>query len=136
MYSFQNSTNMTEDLIKVSDSYPHNGKFLQSYIKMNGVNRAELARKLNVSNTTVYQYAESSSLQLSVLWKASLALNHNFVAELGELLPIEHSSKREAELETKIKTLELELEIKTSIYEKLIGKLNQELSEYKNTVVK
>lgn len=123
---------MTEKPIKVSNSYPHNGKFLQNYIKKNGVNRAGMARKMNVSNTTVYQYAESSSLQLSVLWKASLALNHNFVAELGELLPIEYSSKREAELENKIKELTAELEIKTSIYEKLIEKLNIELSGYKN----
>ena len=127
---------MSKDSIEVSDSYPHNGKFLQDYIKKNGVNRAELARKLNVSNTTVYQYAESSSLQLSVLWKASLALNHNFVAELSELLPVEYSSKRETELKNKIKVLETELEIKTSIYEKMIEKLNIELLEYKNIVAK
>lgn len=127
---------MTEDSIKVSDSYPHNGKFLQNYIKKNGVNRAEMARKMNVSNSTVYQYAESPTLQLNVLWKASLALNHNFVAELGELLPIAHNSKREAQLEKKIKELEIELEIKTSIYEKQIEKLNVELSGYKNIVGK
>ena len=123
---------MTEDSIKVSDSYPHNGKFLQDYIKKNGVNRAEMARKMNVSNSTVYQYAESPTLQLSVLWKASLALNHNFVAELGDLLPVAHDSKREAQLEKRIKELEIELEIKTSIYEKQIEKLKIELSVYKN----
>ena len=127
---------MTEDSITVSDSYPHNGKFLQDYIKKNGVNRAGMARKMNVSNSTVYQYAESPTLQLGVLWKASLALNHNFVAELGELLPVAYSSKREAELEKRIKELEIELEIKTSIYEKQIEKLNFELSGYKNTVGK
>jgi len=127
---------MTEDSIKVSDSYPHNGKFLQNYIKKNGVNRAEMARKMNVSNSTVYQYAESPTLQLNVLWKASLALNHNFVAELGELLPIAHNSKREADLEKRIKELEIELEIKTSIYEKQIDKLNVELSGHRNTTGK
>jgi len=127
---------MTEDSIKVSDSYPHNGKFLQNYIKKNGVNRAEMARKMNVSNSTVYQYAESPTLQLNVLWKASLALNHNFVAELGELLPIAHNSKREADLEKRIKELEIELEIKTSIYEKQIEKLNVELSGHRNTTGK
>lgn len=127
---------MTNDTTPVSDSYPHNGKLLQNYIKKNGVNRAAMARKMNVSNTTVYQYAESSSLQLSVLWKASLALNHNFVAELGELLPVEYNNKHEAELENKIKALEMELEIKTSIYEKHIEKLNMELSVYKNKAKK
>jgi len=111
---------------------PHNGKLLTDYVLNNRINRAELARMLNKSNTSIYQYAESPSLQMRILWKASLALNHNFVAELGESLPIEHSTKREVELENRIKTLEAELEMKTSIYEKQIDRLNFELSVYKN----
>ena len=116
---------MTNDTTPVSDSYPHNGKLLQNYIKKNGVNRAAMARKMNVSNTTVYQYAESSSLQLSVLWKASLALNHNFVAELGELLPVEYITNREAEQRQQIDELQKELEklkFELSIYKNIVGK--------------
>jgi len=127
------NTNNTDVTVK---TMPHNGKVLTDYVLTNRINRAELARKMNVSNTSVYQYAESPSLQMNILWKASLALNHNFVAELGELLPVEYSTKRETELENKIKAMETELEMKTSIYEKQIEKLNIELSVYKSIVGK
>jgi len=62
---------------------------------------------------------------MNILWKASLALNHNFVAELGDLLPVEHRSKHETELENKIITLETELEklkFELSIYKNIVGK--------------
>lgn len=127
------NTNNTDGTGK---TMPHNGKVLTNYVLNNRINRAELARKLNKSNTSVYQYAESPSLQMNILWKASLALNHNFIAELGELLPVEYSTKRETELENKIKAMETELEMKTSIYEKQIEKLNIELSVYKSIVGK
>jgi len=104
---------------------PHNGNLLSNYVQKNKINRAELARKMNRSNTSIYQYAESPSLQMNILWNVSLALNHNFVADLGELLPVEHISKREAELENKINTMETELEklkFELSIYKNIVGK--------------
>ena len=118
-----NTNNMSDDETK--NNMPHNGKFLTDYILKNDINRAALARKMNVSNTSVYQYAVSPSLQMSILWKASIALNHNFVAELGELLPVEHKSGKEIQLEEKIKALEAQLE-----------KLNLELSVYKDVISK
>lgn len=118
-----NTNNMSDDETK--NNMPHNGKFLTDYVLKNDINRAALARKMNVSNTSVYQYAVSPSLQMSILWKASIALNHNFVAELGELLPVEHNSGKEIQLEEKIKALEAQLE-----------KLNLELSVYKDVISK
>ena len=118
-----NTNNMSDDETK--NNMPHNGKFLTDYVLKNDINRAALARKMNVSNTSVYQYAVSPSLQMSILWKASIALNHNFVAELGELLPVEHISGKEIQLEEKIKALEAQLE-----------KLNLELSVYKDVISK
>lgn len=104
---------------------PHNGKTLENYVLSSGINRAELARKMNVSNTSVYQYAESPSLQMSILWKASLALNHNFVAQLGEILPIGYLTKREKELENQVADLQKEMEklnIELSVYKSIVGK--------------
>ena len=118
-----NTNNMSDDETK--NNMPHNGKFLTDYVLKNDINRAALARKMNVSNTSVYQYAVSPSLQMSILWKASIALNHNFVAELGELLPVEHKSGKEIQLEEEIKALEAQLE-----------KLNLELSVYKDVISK
>lgn len=118
-----NTNIMSADETK--NNMPHNGKLLTDYLLKNDINRAGLARKMNVSNTSVYQYAGSPSLQMSILWKASIALNHNFVAELGELLPVKHKSGNEIQLEEKIKALEAQLE-----------KLNLELSVYKDVISK
>jgi len=120
-----NRKNMNENIDNLGKAMPHNGKLLTDYVLNNRINRAELARKLNKSNTSVYQYAESPSLQMNILWKASLALDHNFVAELGDLLPVAHRSKHETELENKIITLETELEklkFELSIYKNIVGK--------------
>ncbi len=111
-----NKNNMSTD--ETRKDMPHNGKFLTDYVLKNDINRAGLARKMNVSNTSVYQYAESPSLQMSILWKASIALNHNFVAELGELLQVEHKSENMIQLEEKVKTLESQL----SIYKEILSK--------------
>ena len=118
-----NTNIMSADETK--NNMPHNGKLLTDYLLKNDINRAGLARKMNVSNTSVYQYAGSPSLQMSILWKASIALNHNFVAELGELLPVKHKTGNEIQLEEKIKALEAQLE-----------KLNLELSVYKDVISK
>ena len=118
-----NKNNMSTD--ETRKDMPHNGKFLTDYVLKNDINRAGLARKMNVSNTSVYQYAESPSLQMSILWKASIALNHNFVAELGELLPVKHKTGNEIQLEEEIKALEARME-----------KLNLELSVYKDVISK
>ena len=118
-----NTNIMSADETK--NNMPHNGKLLTDYLLKNDINRAGLARKMNVSNTSVYQYAGSPSLQMSILWKASIALNHNFVAELGELLPVKHKTGNEIQLEEKIKALESRIE-----------KLNLELSVYKDVISK
>ena len=118
-----NTNIMSADETK--NNMPHNGKLLTDYLLKNDINRAGLARKMNVSNTSVYQYAVSPSLQMSILWKASIALNHNFVAELGELLPVKHKTGNEIQLEEEIKALEAQLE-----------KLNLELSVYKDVISK
>ncbi len=118
-----NTNIMSADETK--NNMPHNGKLLTDYLLKNDINRAGLARKMNVSNTSVYQYAGSPSLQMSILWKASIALNHNFVAELGELLPVKHKTGNEIQLEEEIKALEAQLE-----------KLNLELSVYKDVISK
>lgn len=104
-------------------SIPHAGSLLQNYIFKNAVNRSELARRMNLSATSVYKYAESPSLQMGILWKASLALNHNFIAELGAMMPVEYKSDREKELEQKLAALQQQFDqqqLELSIYKKIV----------------
>ena len=128
--------NTTKNDIENANSCPHTGKLVESFIFKNRINRSELARQMNVSSTSVYQYAKSSSLPLGILWKISLLLDHNFVAEIGEMLPVQYASKREKELEQRIKTLEKKLETQLDTYEKQIERLSMEVSVYKNIVGK
>lgn len=66
---------------------PHIGKLLDTYYKKNRVNKAGLARVLNRNRSSVQNYEQSKSLQCSVLWNISLALQHNFFADLAAQLP-------------------------------------------------
>ena len=118
-----------ENTLKISPaettSYPHNGKLLTNYILNNRVNRVELARKMNVTPPTIYNYVKSESLQLNILWNASLALKHNFVAELAAILPVEFVTEREKGLQLQLETLQKEIEklnLELSIYKTIVGK--------------
>lgn len=124
--------NDTIDPDNAGKTMPHNGNLLTNYVLKNKINRAELARKMNRSNTSIYQYAESPSLQMGILWNASLVLNHNFVAELGALLPVDYLTPKEAELKEQIRILEA----KIAVLEGIIEKKDIEISVYKNIVGK
>lgn len=103
----------------------HVGKRLASYLSDNRYTKASLARKLNVSHSTVAQYTESAALSIGILWNISQALNHNFIAELGEELDIPYSSGKEADLKNQITLLQMELEkcrAELAIYQKIVGK--------------
>lgn len=108
-----------------TNAFPHNGNMLRGYFKLHSVNKAELARRISVAGSTVQQYLDSQSLQLGILWKISLALKHNFVAELGEKLQVDYKTQRETELEQQIEDLQSELEktkFELSIYKNIVGK--------------
>ncbi|MDR3653893.1 MAG: hypothetical protein P4L34_13100 [Paludibacter sp.] len=111
--------------LQPTNPYPHNGNVLKEYFTKHAVNCAELARQLGVSGSSVFQYFESQSLQLGILWKISLALKHNFVAELGEQLSVEYISLREKKLQEQVETLQKELQnlnIELGVYKNIVGK--------------
>jgi len=124
--------NIMKDSAGRSITHPHNGKLLSDYIFKNKVNRAELARQMDISTTSVYKYAQSYSLQLGILWKASLALKHNFVAELGALLAVDYITPKEEVLQNELKTKQIEIEV----LQKQIEHLSIEISVYKSIVGK
>lgn len=115
------NTSLTEP----TTAYPHNGKLLQGYLTSHNIRIVDLARGMKVASPTVFQYFNSQSLQLNIWWKISQALNHNFLAELAEQLPVEHITAREKELQNQIDALQKELEktnIELSVYKNIMGK--------------
>jgi hypothetical protein len=103
--------------------YPHIGQFLRQYFSKNGVNRAQLSRELGVSNSASTGYMKQESLQFGILWKMSVALNYNLLADLASRLPIPFASPREALLEIELKALQeeiKELQIENKTYKSLL----------------
>jgi transcriptional regulator with XRE-family HTH domain len=107
---------------KTKDGFQHNGKMLAEYFELNSINKAALSRKMGMTPSTIQKYLESESLQFRILWKISIALKHNFLAELTAQLPKDIvdpiKSARESELEKELEKVKFEL----SIYKNIVGK--------------
>jgi len=89
-----------------------------------GVSQAELARRMQVTSSSLAQYFQNSSLQFGILWNLGIALEHDFLTELINYYPVNISfnekSKLVSELKEKTeKITDLEKEIK--IYKSALG---------------
>jgi plasmid maintenance system antidote protein VapI len=105
--------------------YPHIGQFLRQYFAKNGINRAAVARQLGVAETSTTRYLVQESLQFGILWKISVAINHNLLADLASRLPIAFTTPREKALETELKAVQEELnalKLENKIYKGLLEK--------------
>ncbi|WP_264565067.1 hypothetical protein [Flavobacterium sp. N3904] len=106
-------------------SYPHIGQFLRQYFANNNINRADVSRQLGVADSTSTRYLVQESLQFGILWKISVAVNHNLLADLASRLPIVFVSPREKELETQLKAAQEELntlKLENKLYKGLLQK--------------
>jgi hypothetical protein len=99
------------------EQYPVVGNFIHYHIVHNKIKKADVARALGILPTGLNDYFKKESLQFAILWKLSLVLKHNFIAQLGEYLPYPFESIREkalltqlAEKEAIIQKMEIQLE--------------------------
>jgi hypothetical protein len=109
----------------MADVYPNIGKVLADYLKKASINRSKLSKQLSVPGASINRYIEKDTLQFKTLWNISVALNHNFIAEMGEKLPVEFTTQRETKLNEQIESLQNELEktkFELSIYKNIVGK--------------
>ena len=99
---------------------PNVGNMLKNYYHSKRVNKAALARKINRTSTTVQKFDTRRSLQCNVLWDISVALQHNFFADIAAQLPQSYTTNlpetnnpahRIAQLEEENKTLAGHLEL-------------------------
>jgi len=106
------------------EHYPPTGNFIHYHIVKNNIKKADVAKALDIAPGGLTDYFKRDTLQLAVVWKLSLALKHNFLAELGEYLPHRFETMREKallkELAEKNEQLR-EMEIKLSVYEKVVS---------------
>lgn len=104
--------------VTTTNGYPHCGQLIQNYMATHQISKAFIARKLDVAPSTVNAYFRNQSLQIGIIWKISQILEHNFIAEIAEMMHIEHSNaitedlkKQLAEKDNSIQKLEMKVEV-------------------------
>src|SRR5436190_10143700 len=90
-------------------AYPHIGNYLARHFANNGINRNELARQIGVANSTTTGYMKQQSLQFGILWKMSVALKQNLLAEMALRLPVDFPTPRVQALELQLQALKQEV---------------------------
>lgn len=106
------------------DDPPKLGNFIQYHIEHNGIKKKEVSDALDVLPTTLNQYFKQPSLHVSILWRISLAVKHNFFMELGEKwlkIPYETEAEKAlketlAQKEKQIENLETQLGVYRAIH--------------------
>ena len=101
----------------LGESYPLIGNFIHYHIIKHKIKKSDVSRSLGILPTGLNDYYKRDSLQFAILWKLSMVMKHNFIAQLGEYLPYRYETKREktlleqlAEKEAIIQKMEIQLE--------------------------
>ena len=101
------------------------GKRIQEVLNLQKTTDAEIARQLSRNQSTVGRLTRGTSLQAYIIWEFSLALKHNFFAELAQQFDeatngagitspqarIAELEKQKSDLELQVKTLKEALEL-------------------------
>jgi len=79
----------------------HLGKLIQTFVKENNINSAELARKVGKTRQNIYDLYKRDDIEVKLFLAISEALQHDFINEL--LL----SNNKNSDLDTVFDTLKL-----------------------------
>lgn len=98
-------------LDKMEYPHPHLGNMIEKIIRKKRISQAEVARKMNVSPSTMANYLRQPSIQFGILWKLCIALEYDFLSELKTYYPPKIQSKNNTAEQEKIQELEKEIAI-------------------------
>jgi hypothetical protein len=84
----------------------HLGKLIQSFVKENNINSADIARKVGKTRQNIYDLYKRDDIEVKLFLAISEALQHNFIDELR------FSNKKRSDLDTVFDTLKLLVEEK------------------------
>ena len=96
----------------LGEQYPAIGNFIHYHIIQNKIKKADVSQSLGILPTGLNGYFKRNSLQFAILWKLSMIMKHNFIAQLGEYLPYRFETKLE-------KSLKEELAQKNALIQKM-----------------
>jgi len=60
----------------------HIGKLIQSFVKENNINSADLARKIGRTRQNIYDLYKRDDIEVKLLLTISEVLNHNFLEDI------------------------------------------------------
>lgn len=70
-----------------SANFPHMGTYIQNKIKSQNITNAELARRMNIHQSTINGYFTQHTLQTKTIFKLSQALGFNLFTDIIQWLP-------------------------------------------------
>jgi hypothetical protein len=73
------------------NNHPHVGGMVSAILKKKHWYSAALARDIGRSLSTLMEYYRKPSMQTAILWELSLAMKHNFFADIAVQLPADYS---------------------------------------------
>jgi hypothetical protein len=109
----------------LGEHYPLIGNFIHYHIIQNNIKKSDVAGALGILPTGLNDYFKRDSLQFAILWKLSMIMKHNFIAQLGEHLPIPFETRREKALLEQLTEKEAiiqKMEIQLQVFKEIIGK--------------
>ena len=100
------------------------GRNMGRFIKQQNIPKIAVANQLDIIPTTLNRYYKQSSLQFSILWRISKAINYNMIMDLGERLKIDYETQNEKKLKEELaqkNELIKELEFQLKVYQSMKG---------------
>lgn len=85
-----------------AEQYPPIGNFIHYHIIQQTQTKSAIANAMGIGPKGLRDYFKKDSLQFAVLWKLSLILKHNFLAQLGEYLPYRFETIQEKALKKEL----------------------------------
>ena len=107
---------------------PHIGQMLKQHFRNKRLRRGAVARHLQKSYGTVYNYQSAANLRTHTLWQLCLTLKHNFFMDLAGQLPPDFTTNAPdptLPLRERIAALEEENKVLTTKVETLMAVLQK-----------
>ena len=92
----------------------HIGAIIKAYLQEHRIYKSALARKIGKRDEDIARYQKAKSLKTDVLILLCEGLEHNFFADIAQLLPSSYTQNENPEtanLQLQIETLQKEIEI-------------------------
>ena len=86
------------------------GTFIKNRIDSQNSNYAEIARRMNIAQSTLNGYFVQQTLQTKTIWKLSHAIGYNLFTDLIRLLPEELQNSNKTSFQITIDNQQKEIE--------------------------